>query len=69
MHKEMQCYITPLLHPELTQVFCSFVLFPPTPLIVFLVAMKKCAMPLSEEMKKLMCRGAEGVSPQDHIIS
>ena len=47
MHKGMQCYITPLLHFELTQAFCSFVLFPPTPLIVFLVAMKKCAMPLS----------------------
>ena len=28
----------------------SFVLFPPTPLIVFLVAMKKCAMPLSEPL-------------------
>ena len=46
----MQCYITPLLHLELTQVFCSFVIFPSAPLIVFLVAMKKCAMPLSEPL-------------------
>ena len=37
MHKGMQCYITPLLAFELTQAYCSFVLFPPTPLIVFLV--------------------------------
>ena len=44
----MQCYITSLLALELTQAYCSFVPFPPTPLIVFLVAMKKCAMPLSE---------------------
>ena len=44
----MQCYITPLLHLQLTQSYCSFVLFPPIPLIVFLVAMKKCTMPLSE---------------------
>ena len=53
MHKGMQCYITPLLHFELTRALlfgCSFVLFPPTPLIVFLVAMKKCAMPLSEPL-------------------
>ena len=52
MHKGMQCYITPLLslwvNPSILFV-CSFVLFPPTPLIVFLVAMKKCAIPLSEQ--------------------
>ena len=46
----MQCYITPLLHLELTQVFCSFILFPSTPLIVFFVAMKICAIPLSEPL-------------------
>ena len=76
MYKGMQCYITPLLHLELTQVFSSFVLFPLTPLIVFLVAMKKCAMPLSEpqvdhrprsEMvrRSWRIRGAEGVSSQN----
>ena len=33
---------------ELTQAYCSFVLFfSPTPSIVFLVAVKKCVMPLS----------------------
>ena len=51
---------------ELTQAYCSFVLFLPL-LIVFLVVMKKCAMPLSEPLvdhrprsemiKKLMYSG------------
>ena len=50
MHKGMQCYITPLLALELTQAYCWFVLFPPTPLIVFLEAMKKCAIPLSQPL-------------------
>ncbi len=68
MHKGMQCYITPLLQFELTQALlfvCSFVLFSPNPLIVFLVAMKKCAMPLSEPLFDHRPRsesGAEGVS-------
>ena len=77
MHKEMQCYITPLLHFELTHAYCSFVLFPTTPLIVYLVAMKKCVIPLSEPLvdhrprsemvKKLTYSGAEGVS--SHCIT
>ena len=52
MHKGMQCYMTPLLALKLTQAYCSFVLcsFSPAPLIVFLVAMKKCAIPLSEPL-------------------
>ena len=48
----MQCYITPLLalwvNPSI--LFVCSLFFPPTPLIVFLVAMKKCAMPLSEPL-------------------
>ena len=35
---------------ELTQAYCSFVLFSPTPSIVFLVVVKKCAMALSEPL-------------------
>ena len=44
------CYINPLLVLELTHAYCSFVrlFFFPTPLIVFLIANKKCAIPLSE---------------------
>ena len=81
MHKGMQCYITPLLALKLTQAYWSFVLcsFSPTPLIVFPVAMKKYAMPLSEPLvdhlprsdmvsKRLMCRAAEVVSSQLYLI-
>ena len=39
-----------LLALELTKACCSFVLFSPTPSIVFLVAVKKCAMSLSEQL-------------------
>ena len=36
--------------------YCSFVLIPPTPSIVFLIAVKKCAMPLSEPLVDLRPR-------------
>ena len=51
-----------LNHPSYTWVnpkilfVCSFVLFPPTPLIVFLVAWKKCAIPYRNH---LMITGQE----------
>ena len=72
MLKGMQCYITPLLAFELTQahIVRLFLFFPPTLLIVFLVAMKICAMPLSEPLvdhrprsemvKKLTYSGGRG---------
>ena len=44
LHNSSSCTLS------LPEPYCSFVLFPPTPLIVFLVAMKKCAMPLSEPL-------------------
>ena len=42
-----ECYITPLLALELTEAYCSF---SPTSLIVFLIAMKKCAITLLEPL-------------------
>ena len=70
-----ECYITPLLALELTQAYLFVCSFSPTPLTVFLVAMKKCAMPLSEPqddhrpgsgmVKKLTYSGAKGVSSQN----
>ena len=45
-----RCYIASLLHLSKPQAFCSFFLFSPVPSIVFDVAVKKCALPLSEPL-------------------
>ena len=50
MHKGMQCYITPHLVPYVNPSILFVCSFSPTPLIVFLVAMKKCVIPLSEPL-------------------
>ena len=68
----MQCHRITLLALELTQAFVCSLFFPPTTLIVFLAAWKKCGIPLSEPLddhwprfklfRRSGCvRGAEGV--------
>ena len=48
--RKEECHNLPFLHLSWPKPYCSFVLFFLTPLIVFLVAIEKCAIPLQEPL-------------------
>ena len=61
MHKECRVPQLNLLALELTQAHIVRLFFSPTPLIVFLVAMKKCVIPLSEQLDDSLAKTWNGL--------